>query len=95
MQAVPAGYLSRYAEPETHDQLPIKRRYEQVLVVPAFDEPEDFLDRMFQHIHDDAAATLVIAVLNTPDNATLEEIRRTQKTLSALTNGKAATASTG
>ncbi len=95
MQEVTARYLSRYAEPETHDQLPIKRRYEQVLVVPAFDEPEDFVDRMFQHIHDDAASTLVIAVLNTPDNATVEEIRRTQKTLSALTKGNAASSGTG
>ncbi len=84
MQEVTARYLSRYAEREAREELPIKGRYQQVLIVPAFDEPEDFLARMFQHLHDDVAATLVIAVLNTPDNATPGEIQRTHKTLSHL-----------
>ena len=92
MQEATAHYLSRYAEPEARRELPIKRRYQQVFVVPVFDEPEDFVDRMFQHIHDDAAATLVIAVLNTPDNATTEEVLRTRKTLFGLANGEALTA---
>ncbi len=89
MQEVTARYLSRYAEPEAREGLPIKRRYQQVLIVPVFDEPQDFLTRMFQHLHNDVAATLVIAVLNTPDNATPGEIQRTQKTLNRL--AKAAT----
>ena len=54
-----AQYLSRYAEPEAADAehlhtsvLAPKNTYAQCLVVPAFDEAEDFLPRLLRNISD-------------------------------------------
>ena len=62
-------YLDRYAEA---DAVRAAKRvagvYEQVLVVPAFDEPTDFLDALLPA---DAQQLLVILVANMPDDASV------------------------
>ncbi len=69
-----AQYLSRYAEPEAADAehlhtsvLAPKNTYAQCLVVPAFDEAEDFLPRLLRNISD-RQDLLVIIVVNAPKN---------------------------
>lgn len=67
-----AQYLSRYAEPEAADPellqasaLAPKNTYGQCLVVPAFDEAEDFLPLLLRNISD-RKNLLVIIVVNAP-----------------------------
>ncbi|MYE12197.1 MAG: hypothetical protein F4X99_11195 [Gammaproteobacteria bacterium] len=57
-------YLERYAAPETAAAPALAREYESVLVIPAFDEPEDFLART---LPPGARDVLVVLVANVPD----------------------------
>jgi lambda repressor-like predicted transcriptional regulator len=95
-----AQYLSRYAEPEAADAehlhtsvLAPKNTYAQCLVVPAFDEAEDFLPRLLRNISD-RQDLLVIIVVNAPKNEgqTSDDpgpIQRTLKLLRTLQTPKA------
>lgn len=83
-------YLNRYGEKESHALPNINRTYEHVLIVPVFDEPKDFLRRIFRYCRCDDI--LVIAVVNTPDNATNLQAARTRQTFNALLAGKSVTA---
>ena len=67
-------YLRRYAEPEAANpqllqpsKFAQKSTYAQCLVVPAFDEAEDFLTHLLRNISD-KKDLLVIIVVNAPEN---------------------------
>ena len=85
LESVIGGYLRRFGEQESHALPHFNRTYEHVLSVPVFDEPEDFLCRIFKQCNCDDI--LVIAVVNTPDNATPQQVVRTRQTLTALQSG--------
>lgn len=57
-------YLARYAAPEAAAVPSLSRDYRFVLSIPAFDEPEDFLERTLPA---DAGDLLVVLVANVPD----------------------------
>ena len=88
-------YLSRHAEPEAADPqllqasaLAAKRTYARCLVVPAFDESENFLSCLLRNISD-RQDLLVIIVVNAPKNEgqtgyTPEPTQRTLKLLQTL-----------
>jgi hypothetical protein len=73
-------YLTRYG---LVDELPrLQRRYRFVLTVPAFDEAEDFLDRVLEHIS--GADVLAILTINVPDNAEAGARERTAALLDVM-----------
>ncbi len=66
-------YLSRYAEPEVSKVevlLPaLSRHYKNTVVIPAFDESSQFIQRLNQHPN--ISNTLVIIVINQPEDTDL------------------------
>lgn len=77
-------YLGRYAEAEIKSRPALDRIYEHVVVIPAFDEPADFLDTVLAGIPDGVAANvLVIVVVNVPDHI-LEDDPRVMRTRTLL-----------
>lgn len=84
-------YLSRYAEPETGslgDARPTGI-FKRALVVACYAEAEDFLQQM--NIPDESE-TLIIVVVNQPDDAASAESARTHRLLNSLRQTVAATA---
>ena len=92
-----ANYLANYAEPEArllrdnrshphnirwaamaHDC-----RWQGCLVIPAFDEPFQGLQKQIQSIADDQV--LMILVINAPENARQEALERTQELYEQMT----------
>ena len=92
-----ANYLANYAEPEArllrdnrshphnirwaamaHDC-----RWQGCLVIPAFDEPVEGLQKQIQSIADDQV--LMILVINAPENAHQEALERTQELYEQMT----------
>lgn len=68
MDASIEKYLQKYAEPEV-----VKRKkighFQQVIVIPSYDEKPDFLKSLFANISSSTRTkTLVIVVVNVPDN---------------------------
>ena len=57
-------YLARYAAPDTAGAPSLARNYRLVLSIPAFDEPENFLERTLPA---DVGDLLVVLVANVPD----------------------------
>ena len=76
------GYLERYAEPEIERVPELTTHYDHVLVVPCFDEAPNCLVDVVENL---TARVLVIAVINTPTNATPEQANRTRTHWCALT----------
>jgi len=90
-----ADYLSRYAEPEAANAA-IKHTYAHCLVVPAYDEAENFLQQLLGEI-DDTTDLLVIVIVNAPKdeaqkNYDFAPTQRTRKLLAALQVQSLATA---
>lgn len=73
-------YLGRYAEPEAMHARSLSRTYRHVLSIPAFDEPDDFLQRLLPR---GAADLLIILVANVPDQVRREDaaLARTRRLL--------------
>jgi len=71
-------YLARYSAVNDEISLPGLRNYRYCLIVPAFDEPTDFLDRVLPALVKDL---LVIVVVNAPANASQEQIEHTRRLL--------------
>ena len=67
-------YLARYSALSDEISLPGLRNYNYCLIVPAFDEPTDFLDRVLPTPANDL---LVILVVNAPADASQAQIERT------------------
>lgn len=86
-----ARYLSRHAEPEAASRAVAAQTgfFKRVLVVACYAEAEDFLQRM--HIPGESE-TLVIVVVNQPDDAASAESAQTQKLLDSLRQTAAAAA---
>ncbi len=86
MEAI-AKYLKHYAEPEQHlaNSPPAgsERRYRAALVLPAFDESFDSIRQSLDLAAE--ADAILIAVVNCPDNATLDQVQRTRQLLDTLT----------
>jgi len=81
-------YLERYGEPEalehcTTAQPALKRSYRWVLIIPAFDEAVDFLERVLsnQVFGNQLNALLVIRVINAPIDASASARARTLELL--------------
>lgn len=81
-----AAYLDRYAEPEIGQMPDLVRQYDYILVVPCFDEAPNCLTDVVQEL---TARVLVIAVVNTPGNATPVQAHRTRLHWRTLTDGAA------
>ena len=64
MKAHARLYLARYAEPEARRVKPMARTYRHVLCIPAYDETQDFLQRVLPC---GTADVLVVVVANVPD----------------------------
>ncbi len=92
-----ANYLANYAEPEarllqdSRSHLDNIRwaamahdcRWQGCLVIPAFDEPFQSLQKQIQSIADDQV--LMILVINAPENAHQEALERTQELYEQMT----------
>jgi len=67
-------YLNMYAEPDTRavNSHEFDRTYKNVVVIPAYDEDIDFIERLSNH--KDAKDTLLVLVVNQPDTI-LENIK--------------------
>ena len=76
------GYLDRYAELEIERIPELTTHYDHVLAVPCFDEAPNCLVDVVANL---TARILVIAVINTPANATPEQVSRTRTHWCALT----------
>ena len=63
-------YLARHAEPEASRAPSPSRTWRHVLSIPAFDEADDFLQRVLPHGTSDL---LVIVVANVPDHVNRED----------------------
>ena len=76
-------YLERYAEPEARLRQQLSARFQQVVVVPAYDESPEFAQEMLGTLGRDV---LVIIVVNVPDNisATNEMHQRSKRLLQHL-----------
>ena len=74
-------YLHRYAEPEIALAATIKQPFDQVLVVPCYNEAEQFLTRMDVPGEE---RTLTIVVVNAPDNASARTLKNNRQLLSIL-----------
>jgi hypothetical protein len=80
------SYLARYAEPEASALPALGRQYAHSLVIPAYDEPHDFLERVLARqrgVGSDSGA-LIVLVVNTPDSAPAESRERTKSLLEHL-----------
>jgi len=77
-------YLANYAEPESSCAPPSDRRYQNVVVVPAFDESPSFLDTLLPA---GSAHTLWVVVVNCSESKNASEIQRTRYLASALAQG--------
>ena len=76
-----APYLERYAATFDPAALPELPNYHYCLIVPAFDEPTDFLERVLPAAAQDV---LVIVIANAPATATEAQITQTRTLLSPL-----------
>jgi len=78
-------YLNRYAEPEAGlaEQV-VHKTYRNTLIIPCFDEAENFLDHVLPR---GMADLLVIVVVNAPQNAPEESLARTARLMGSLTGG--------
>ena len=64
-----AKYLAHYAEPETQSltSFPQRLSYQQVLVIPAFEETAAFIERFVNSVLVEQSCLLIV-VINQPDN---------------------------
>lgn len=85
-------YLANYAEPESTCAPPTRRRYSNVVVIPAFDEAPSFLDRLLT-IGD--ADTLWIVVANCGEGRDAGEKQRTRYLAKSLSQGGTPLSSAG
>lgn len=74
------SYLAGYAEPETSQSKSVENRYDHCLIIPAYDEPLNFLSTIASPHNN----TLFIVVVNVPDHAGAASQRRTRALLAAL-----------
>ena len=82
-------YLARYAEPEAAGACGVvHKNYKNCLIIPCFDERENFLDQVLPH---GIADVLVIIVINAPENAPREALDRTAKLLASLSGNASRT----
>ena len=80
-------YLARYTQPEAAIARDLDGdQHANVLVIPCYDEPVDFLDAV---LPDDANDLLVIVVVNAPDDAPRAARSRTLRLLETLRAGAA------
>ena len=85
------AYLSKHAEPRAEEYADrVRQTYERALVVPMYDEPHNALQQVLvYHPHlvnpsTTAADTLIVAVINAPDNAEPNHLARTRSLLHEL-----------
>ncbi len=85
------AYLSNHAEPRAREYAdPISSAYARALVVPMYDEPHNALQKVLvnhpQLLHESTAAadTLIVAVINAPDDADPDRLARTRSLLHDL-----------
>jgi hypothetical protein len=76
-------YLARHAQPEVALERTIERTYDNVIVVPAYDERSDFVDDLDAATRDHAC--LVIVVVNATDDAPGDAHAANSALLAALT----------
>lgn len=69
-------YLQHYAEPEIHEFSALQFYYENVLTIPAFDEPESLVSRLKQLNSPDSL--LIILVINAPIGCDKVKLQATQ-----------------
>ena len=79
-------YLANYAEPQTSTYASqVNRQYARALVIPMYDEASDCVtDVLRHHTTRTIADTLVIAVVNAPDDAAPAPLARTRALLRKL-----------
>ena len=78
------AYLARHAWADSAGAVAaITGEYQQVIVVPAFDEPAGFPGRVLRNVREQVDV-LMIAVLNAPDSAPAAAIARTRTLLEDL-----------
>jgi hypothetical protein len=78
-------YLHKHAEPQTITYAGrVTHPYARSVVIPTYDEISDCISNVFRHI--DASDTLVIAVVNAPDNADPAPLARTRTLLNEISN---------
>ncbi len=76
-------YLNHYAEPEAGlAEQAVLKTYQNILIIPCFDEAENFLDQVLPRGITDV---LVIVVVNAPQNALEESLTRTARLMGSLT----------
>ncbi len=70
-------YFTHYAEPETHllEGFP-ERHYDQVVCIPAFDEPPEFLNALGKSAHAYSGKVLLVLVINQPEGSTFGELNQ-------------------
>ena len=74
------SYLAGYAEPEASQAGSVVHRYDQCLIIPAYDEPLNFLSTVTRS----STNTLFIVVVNVPDHADAASVQRTRSLLAGL-----------